>query len=95
MERPPAGPTTENGGNEDGWEMTDTQIYIAIGVPILVNIIFNGTIAMLMSNHFNALLAAMQAEFRALLEVQQQLFTEKLRRVEEIIDARLKHLEDR
>jgi hypothetical protein len=75
--------------------MTDTQIYIAIGVPILVNIIFNGTIAMPMSNHFNARLAAMQAEFRALLEVQQQLFTEKLRRVEESSTPGLKHLEGR
>ncbi len=63
--------------------MTDTQLYIAVGIPIIVNIIFNGTIAMLMSNHFNARLDALD-----------KLFMERLRRVEEVLDARLKHLEE-
>jgi hypothetical protein len=64
--------------------MTDTQPYLAVGVPIVVNILFNGTVAMLMSNHFNAMLAA-----------QEKLFTEKLLRVEQVIDARLRLIEDK
>jgi hypothetical protein len=39
---------------------------------------------MLMSNHF-----------RTRLEAQGKIFTEQLRRVEDVIDARLKHLEGR
>ena len=75
--------------------MSDTQLYVAIGVPIVGNIIFNGTIAMLMSNHFNARLAAMQSEFHALIEAQEKLFTEKLLRMEQVLDARLRLIEDK
>ena len=75
--------------------MTDTQLYLAIGVPIVVNILFNGTMAMLLSNHFNARLTALQSEFRALLDAQEKLFTEKLLRVEQVLDARLRLIEDR
>ena len=86
--------------------MTDTQLYLAIGVPIVVNILFNGTMAMLLSNHFNARLAALQAEFNvrfaalqsefhALMDAQEKLFTEKLLRVEQVVDARLRLIEDR
>ena len=64
--------------------MTDTQLYLAIGVPVVVNILFNGTLALMMSNHFNAMLAA-----------QEKLFTEKLLRVEQVIDARLRLIEDK
>jgi hypothetical protein len=71
------------------------QVYIAIGIPVVVNILFNGTVAMLMSNHFNAQLSALRSEFRALLEAQSTLFTEKLKRVEDVIDARLKPLEEK
>jgi uncharacterized membrane protein SpoIIM required for sporulation len=34
--------------------MANAQLYLAIGVPILVNIAFNGLLAILLSNHFNA-----------------------------------------
>ena len=74
--------------------MTDTQLYLAIGVPIVVNILFNGTMAMLLSNHFNARLTALQSEFRALLDAQEKLFTEKLLRVEQVMDARLRLMAD-
>ena len=43
--------------------MTDIQLYIAIGVPIVVNILFNGTVAILLIHHFDARLAALQSEF--------------------------------
>jgi len=75
--------------------MTDTQLYLAIGVPIVVNILFNGTMAMLLSNHFNACLTALQSEFYARIEALEKLFTEKLLRVEQVLDARLRLIEDR
>lgn len=40
--------------------MTDLQLYLAIGLPIL----FNGTLAILMSNHFNAQLGAVRDDVR-------------------------------
>jgi len=64
--------------------VTHPQLYLAIGVPIVVNIAFNGTLAILLSNHFNARLAAME-----------KLFDEKLCRVKEVLDARLKPIEDK
>ena len=59
------------------------QLYLAIGVPIVVNIAFNGTLAILLSSHFNARLAAMEKPF-----------DEKLCRVEEVL-ARLNPIEDK
>jgi low affinity Fe/Cu permease len=53
--------------------MTDTQLYLAIGVPILFN-------------------AAMLTLMVTLLR---DLWRAELRRVEEVLDARLKHLEER
>jgi hypothetical protein len=75
--------------------MDTQQLYLAIGIPVIVNILFNGTVAMLLSSHFNSQLTALRSEFRALLEAQSTLFTEKLKRVEDVIDARLKHLEEK
>jgi hypothetical protein len=75
--------------------VTDTQLYIAIGVPVVVNILFNGTVAMLMSNHFNAQLTAVRIDFNARMDLLEKLLTEKLLRVEQVLDARLKHLEEK
>jgi hypothetical protein len=67
--------------------MTDTQLYLAIGVPVILNA---GMIGVLML-HINAMKTDINERFR----VQDQLFTEKLRRVEDVLDARLKQIEDR
>jgi hypothetical protein len=40
--------------------MTDLQLYLAIGLPIL----FNGGLAVMMSNHFNAQLASVREDIR-------------------------------
>jgi low affinity Fe/Cu permease len=53
--------------------MTDTQLYLAIGVPIVMN-------------------AAMLTLTVTLLR---DLWRVELRRVEEVLDARLKHLAER
>jgi len=53
--------------------MTDTQLYLAIGVPVVMN-------------------AAMLTLAVTLLR---DLWRAELRRVEEVLDARLKHVEDK
>lgn len=60
--------------------MTNQQLYLAIGIPIL----FNALGFTLMMLHFNKRMDDLKDLWRA-----------ELRRVEEVIDARLKHLEER
>ncbi len=67
--------------------MTDSQLYLAIGVPVILNA---GMIGILMM-HLTSLRSDIGDRFRT----QDQIFTEKLRRVEDILDARLKHIEER
>jgi len=63
--------------------MTNTQLYLAIGVPIVVNILFNGALILLVQQSINKRLDDLRELWRA-----------ELRRVEEVLDARLKALED-
>jgi hypothetical protein len=56
--------------------MTDTQLYLAIGVPIL----FNGAMFLIMNQRLSDL---------------KDLWRAELRRVEEVLDARLKHVEEK
>jgi hypothetical protein len=53
--------------------VSDSQLYLTIGVPIIVNVLVNGTVAIFI----------------------RVLLLDELRRVEEVLDARLKHLEER
>ena len=64
--------------------MTNQQLYLAIGVPIVVNVLFNGVLIMFLWLHINQRLDDLRDLWRA-----------ELKRVEEVIDARLKHLEER
>jgi hypothetical protein len=59
--------------------MTDTQLYLAIGVPV----VSNAVMLLLFSTMINARLSDLRDLFRA-----------ELRRVEEVLDARLKHIEE-
>lgn len=52
--------------------MTNTQLYIVVLVPIVINIVFNGTALLLLKDLFRA----------------------ELKRVEEVLDARLKSLDE-
>ena len=52
--------------------MSNEQMYLAIGLPIIVNTLFNGFLILTLRDLWRA----------------------ELRRVEEVLDARLKHLED-
>lgn len=64
--------------------MPDTQLYLAIGVPV----VSNAVMLLLFSTMINARLTSMETSLK------EQWRTE-LRRVEEVLDARLKHLEER
>jgi len=63
--------------------MTNLQLYLAIGVPIL----FNTGVTLFVYMALNAKIDAME---RHLVD----LWRSELRRVEEVLDARLKHLEE-
>jgi len=67
--------------------MTNQQLYLAIGVPIIVNMVFNG---LLIGIVYNALDRRITTEVASLKE----LWRAELRRVEQVLDARLKHLEE-
>jgi hypothetical protein len=66
---------------------TNTQLYLAIGIPMLFNATLIGLVVALM----NAKFASVNARF----DDMRDLWRAELRRVEEILDARLKHLESR
>ena len=81
--------------------MTNTQLYLAIGVPILTNAAMLGLLLAYINARFDAVSArfdAVNSRFdgiNARFEHQDQLFTEKLRRVEEVLDAHLRLIEDK
>ena len=78
--------------------MTNIQLYLAIGIPML----FNALLIAILIAYVNAKFEAVDAKFTSRLDGINQrlddmrdLWRAELRRVEEIIDARLKHLEER
>jgi hypothetical protein len=67
--------------------VTNEQLYFAIGLPSLMNAVLIGL-----------LMTYMKAKFDALdkrFDDMRDLWRAELHRVEEILDARLKHLEER
>jgi hypothetical protein len=81
--------------------MTNEQLYLAIGVPILVNAAFFGLIIAYMNSRFESVDKRFESQDRRFESLNQRfddmrdLWRAELRRVEEVIDARLKHLEER
>jgi hypothetical protein len=71
--------------------MTNAQLYLAIGVPLLFNTVLSGAIYMLLRATITDSHAALNQRF----DDMRDLWRAELRRVEEILDARLKHLEER
>ena len=67
--------------------VTNQQLYLAIGVPML----FNATLIALLVAHMNARFDAIDKRF----EDMRDPWRAELRRVEEVLDARLKHIEER
>jgi hypothetical protein len=64
--------------------MTNSQLYLAIGVPILFNAALLGFVWAALDRRITQEVASLKELWRA-----------ELRRVEEVLDARLKHLEER
>lgn len=70
--------------------MTNEQLYIAIGVPVLFNAGMIALMTSLLSNSQKAGFDALNKRF----DDMRDLWRAELRRVEEVLDARLKHLEE-
>jgi hypothetical protein len=88
--------------------VTNVQLYLAIGVPVLVNAAMFGLLVM----YLNARLDATDRRFESInhrfdsinhrfdsidqrFDDMRNLWLAELHRVEEVLDARLKHLEER
>jgi hypothetical protein len=70
--------------------MTDTQLYFAIGVPVVSNAIM----LMIFSTMVNFRLSAFEAAINKRFDDMREIWRTELRRVEDVLDARLKHLEE-
>jgi hypothetical protein len=66
--------------------MTNVQLYLVIGVPLL----FNSTLTVMLYVLLNARFDGVNQRFDDMRE----LWRAELRRMEEVFDARLKHLEE-
>ena len=81
--------------------VTNEQLYMLVGVPML----FNATLIGLVIAYINARFGKSDARFDALesrfdaidkrFDDMRDLWRAELRRVEEVLDARLKHIEER
>ena len=92
--------------------VTNQQLYILIGVPML----FNATLIGLVIAYINAKIGRLESRFDSKFEIigtrfeaidrrfdaidrrfddMRDLWRAELRRVEEVLDARLKHIEER
>jgi hypothetical protein len=81
--------------------VTNEQLYIAVGIPMLFNATLVGFVIAYINARFgksDARFDAMDARFDAIdkrFDDMRDLWRAELRRVEEVLDARLKHLEER
>ncbi len=85
--------------------VTNQQLYLAIGVPMLFNVFIFGLFVMLINARFDGLDSRFSAKIDGVngrldalerrVDELKELWRAELRRVEEVLDARLKHLESR
>lgn len=81
--------------------VSNEQLYIAVGIPML----FNATLIGFVIAYINARFGKVDAKFDSVysrldaidkrFDDMRDLWRAELRRVEEVLDARLKHLEER
>ncbi len=71
--------------------MTNEQLYLAIGIPLLFNSALTIGLWLNVRNTMAVQFAAVNQRF----DDMRDLWRSELRRVEEVLDARLKHLEER
>ena len=74
--------------------VTNQQLYLVIGIPMLFNATLIGLLVALMNSKFTAVNARFDAIDKRFDDMR-DLWRAELRRVEEVLDARLKHLESR
>jgi hypothetical protein len=81
--------------------VANEQLYMAVGIPLLFNAAFFGFVIAYINARFNksdARFDAMDQRFDAIdkrFDDMRDLWRAGLRRVAEVLDARLKHLEER
>jgi hypothetical protein len=78
--------------------MTNEQLYLAIGLPIVFNTAVTLALWLNLRANMNERFNSVNERFAALnqrLDDLRDLWRAELRRVEEVLDARLKHLEER
>lgn len=74
--------------------VTNQQLYLAIGIPMLFNATLIGLVLVLMNAKFDSVNARLDAIDKRFDDMR-DLWRAELRRVEEVLDARLKHIESR
>jgi hypothetical protein len=81
--------------------MTDTQLYIAIGLPTIA-VLTSLVISLVQISGIREDMRGMRADINVKFEALNQRFDDmrdlwraELHRVEEVLDARLKHMEER
>lgn len=67
--------------------VTNEQLYLAIGIPVVLNTALLGFVVAYMNSKFSAV----DQRFNHM----EEMWRSELRRVEEVLDARLKHIESR
>jgi hypothetical protein len=81
-------------GTRHSMPVTNVQLYLAIGVPMLFNAVLTG----LLLTYINSKFDGVKLEFQNVnqrFDDMRDLLRAELRRVEEVLDARLRHLEER
>jgi hypothetical protein len=71
----------------EGENLPDTQLYLAVGVPVVMNVAMLTLAVMLLGQRIS--------DMGQRINDLAKLFAERLRRVEEVLDARLKHVEEK
>jgi hypothetical protein len=74
--------------------MTDQQLYLAIGVPVVLNSAILAMALSLQTSQFNHRIDDLKAQLNQRFDDLRDLWRAELRRVEEVLDARLKHIEE-
>jgi hypothetical protein len=78
--------------------VTNGQIYILVGVPMLFNVTLIGLVIALFSAKLSKVEAKIDVRFDGIdkrFDDMRDLWRAELRRVEEVLDARLRHIEER
>ena len=83
--------------------MTNEQLYLIVGAPMLFNAVLIGLLMAYVNSKFEGMAGGLNERFRAIdqrfdaldrrFDDMRDLWRAELHRVEEVIDARLKHLE--